>query len=59
MEEIDINEEQQALDVINKKFLKITADEKGKKRVMNVLIRLGYNQSVIKRAFAIYESSNG
>jgi Uncharacterized protein conserved in bacteria len=59
LEEIDINEEQQALDVINKKFLKITADEKGKKRVMNVLIRLGYNQSVIKRAFAIYESSNG
>ncbi len=53
---MNIDEEQQALDVINKKLLKKVVDEKNKKRVINVLNRLGYSWGVIKRAFLVFEN---
>lgn len=52
--DINVNEEKQILILLRSKFWGKFNDEKGKNRVINILNRMGYEFSVIKRAFSLY-----
>ena len=56
LEEIDIDPEEKLKDIIERKYLRYLGDEKGKKRTVNALLRLGYGYSDIKRVLEYFDA---
>ena len=52
---LDIDTSQSIIEIIEKKYSDCFSDEKGKRRMIAGLIRLGYNYSDIKAALADYD----
>lgn len=55
--QFDINEEEQVLFLLRKKYLEKMQDEKSKTSVVRALMRRGYNLSTVKRAFSLLNDS--
>lgn len=54
VDEFDLNVQENIISIIDKKYAKILIDEKGRRRCVNGLMRLGYNYSDIKSALNQY-----
>lgn len=52
---LDKNEQERIIELLEKKYSKFLTDEKGRKKVFNSLLRLGYSYSEINSALREYE----
>lgn len=58
-DEYDPDEEQQIYDLLNTKYIRNMFDEKGRRRTISALQRMGYGYSVIRSAFDEFDEENG
>lgn len=56
LEEIEICPEEKLKEIIERKYINYLSDEKGRRRTVNALLRLGYGYSDIKRALDNFET---